>query len=343
MPDAEYLPTWHEARKNGQLGQHEQAAAEKAAVHADTPTVAHTDSLGRNFLTIAHNRFERAGAIVEENYPTRVVLDIEGNQREVIDARDRIVMRYDYDIAGPEEDENTANNRIHQASMEAGERWMLNDVAGKPIYAWDSRNHQFHTTYDQLRRPVETSLRESAGPERLIGRTVYGETRPNPEASNLRGQGRSALRSGRRRHQRRLRLQGQPAESQRQLAREYKNYARFGRRIACRLKPRSTRSSTAYDALNRSVTVHRRRTTASIRPSYNEANLLEKVDVNLRGAAVATPFITDIDYNAKGQRTLIDYGNGVRTDLRIRPADLPTRTPEDATGRRAVAGSPLHL
>ncbi|MGH9895363.1 MAG: SpvB/TcaC N-terminal domain-containing protein, partial [bacterium] len=187
LPDAEYLPTWHEARINGQLGPHEQVAAEKAAVHADTPTVAHADSLGRTFLTIAHNRFERAGAIIEENYPTRVVLDIEGNQREVIDAKDRIVMSYDYDIAGPEKDEDTATNRIHQASMEAGERWMLNDIAGNPLYAWDSRDHQFRTAYDPLRRPEETSLREGAGSERLIGRTVYGETRPNPEASNLCG------------------------------------------------------------------------------------------------------------------------------------------------------------
>jgi hypothetical protein len=45
-----------------------------------------------------------------------VVLDIEGNQRAVIDAKDRVVMRYDYDLLG---------SRIHQASMEAGERWML--------------------------------------------------------------------------------------------------------------------------------------------------------------------------------------------------------------------------
>ena len=35
--------------------------------------------------------------------------------------------------------------------------------------------------------------------------------------------------------------------------------------------------------------------------------------MNLRGAAVATPFVTNIDYNAKGQRELIAYGNGVRT------------------------------
>ena len=32
--------------------------------------------------------------------------------------------------------------------MEAGERWMLNDVAGKPICAWDSRGHAFRTDYD---------------------------------------------------------------------------------------------------------------------------------------------------------------------------------------------------
>ena len=56
---------------------------------------------------------------------TRVELDIEGNQRTIAtpwfrtDPRDRVVMRYDYDMLG---------NRIHQASMEAGERWMLNDM-----------------------------------------------------------------------------------------------------------------------------------------------------------------------------------------------------------------------
>ena len=56
-------------------------------------------------------------------------------------------MRYDYDMLG---------NRIHSASMEAGERWMLNDVAGKPIHAWDSRGHVFRTEYDELRRPARS-------------------------------------------------------------------------------------------------------------------------------------------------------------------------------------------
>jgi YD repeat-containing protein len=168
--------TWHAARIAGGLGPPEQAAAAKAAAHAATPTVPHFDALGRTFLTIADNGRDEAGT--PQKLRTRVELDIEGNQRAVIDALDRLLMRYDYDMLG---------NRIHQASMEAGERWMLNDVTGKPIRAWDSREQQLRTAYDPLRRPTETFLSEAAAPEILVGRTAYGEARPTPEATNLRG------------------------------------------------------------------------------------------------------------------------------------------------------------
>ena len=51
---------------------------------------------------------------------------------------------------------------------------------------------------------------------------------------------------------------------------------------------------------------------------YNEANLLEAIEVNLRGEKENgerkwTPFVKDIDYDAKGQRTRIEYGNNVTT------------------------------
>jgi hypothetical protein len=139
LQDADYLPTWHESRKNGQQGAEEQKAAEKAAEHADTPALAYFDTLGRTFLTVADN-----GA--KGKYSTRVELDIEGNQRSVIDARGRTVMRYDYDMLG---------SPIHQTSMEAGERWTLNDVAGSPFRAWDSRGHALTMEYDALRRPTQ--------------------------------------------------------------------------------------------------------------------------------------------------------------------------------------------
>ena len=74
----------------------EKTAAENAAVHANTPTVTHVDSLGRAFLVVAHNRFKRsdkppADPPSEEFYRTRVTFDIEGNQaKSAIVGRRRI-------------------------------------------------------------------------------------------------------------------------------------------------------------------------------------------------------------------------------------------------------------
>ena len=184
----DYLPTWHAQRRVGALGSREHSAAQKTAVHANTPTVAQFDALGRPFLMTAHNRFERDGATVDEEHPTRVELDIEGNQRAVRDAivqaddpLGRIVMRYDYDMLG---------NPVHSASMEAGERWMLNDVAGQPLRAWDSRGHAFRTEYDALRRPLRQFVggHDAQNPmaELLFGRTEYGEGEAGDVQNNLR-------------------------------------------------------------------------------------------------------------------------------------------------------------
>jgi YD repeat-containing protein len=78
-----------------------------------------------------------------------------------------------------------------------------------------------------------------------------------------------------------------------------------------------------FDALNRPVT----QTTpdnSTIRRTYNEANLLETIDANLRGETAAEqpvwkPFVTDIDYHAKGQRERVVYGNGVTTTYNYDP------------------------
>lgn len=299
LPDADYLPTWHTLRQ-GALGPEEQDAARKAAVHAATPTIAHLDALGRTFLTTAHNKTKRsdtplADPPLEDLYHTRVLFDIEGNQREVVDAKDRVVMRYDYDMLG---------NRIHQASMEAGERWTLNDVAGKPTHAWDSRDHQIRTTYDPLRRPIESHLREGTGPELLVVRTVYGESRTNPEANNLRAKTVEVFDQAGVVTSDEYDFKGNLLRSQRQLAREYKQTLDWSASVP--LEAEAYVGRTRYDALNRPVEL----TTPDnsvLRSTYNEANLLERIEANLRGDATATPFITDIDYDAKGQRTRIEY------------------------------------
>jgi RHS repeat-associated protein len=317
LPDADYLPTWYAQRQDGAPPQ-EQDAARKAAVHAATPTVAYADTLGRTFLTVAHNKFKDshtppADRPTEEFYHTRVIFDIEGNQRAVIDAKDRVVMRYDYDMLG---------NRIHQLSMDAGERWMLNDVTGQPIRAWDSRAHQFHNAYDPLRRPVETSLREGTGPDLLIGRMVYGESRPNPEADNLRGKVVQVFDQAGVVTTDKYDFKGNLLRSQRQLAEivdpqgtripAYKTIVDWSGDFQLEADNIYT-SSTRYDALNR-PTEQITPDTSIYHPTFNEANLLERVDVELRGPATATPFVTNIDYNAKGQRERIVYGNAAVTE-----------------------------
>jgi RHS repeat-associated protein len=320
LPVADFLPTWHTQRQGGALGPEEQAAAAKAAIHANTPMVSHADSLARTFLSVVHNRFKYSNSPppdppVEEFHLTRTDLDIEGNHRSVFDVLDRLVMRYDYDMLG---------NRIHQSSMEAGERWMLNDIVGKPLYAFDSRGHRLHTTYDALRRPTDSFMRAGAGADLLVGRMVYGESQPNPEAANLRirifrvfdqaGVVTTDLYS----------FKGNSLRLQRQLAVEYA--AELNWAAAVPLEPEIFTTNTSFDGLDRLLEL-RPPDNSIIRPQFNEASLLERVEVNLRGEQqngqpVWTLFVSDIDYDAKGQRLSIDYGNNTRTTYDYDPLTL---------------------
>jgi RHS repeat-associated protein len=341
--------TWHAQRIDSQMGSAERDAAQKAAFHANTPTVAHLDALGRPFLTIAHNRFEREDSdgttqTVEERYPTRIDLDIEGNERVVRDAftgtelvddegnqvedpLGRIVMLYDYDMLG---------NRIHQESMEAGERWMLNDATGDPIRAWDSRRFLRRMAYDELRRPTNLFVTEN-GTERLAMRTVYGEGVGVGDNHRTRVHqvfdGAGVVTSVA------YDFKGNVLESLRELLPTYKQAVDWLQDPAP--NDGSFTSRTTYDAFNRPLTV----TTpdASIyRPTFNEANLLEKVDVNLRGEQEDgqpkwTPFVTNIDYDAKGQRERIEYANRVRTayeydPLTFRLTHLKSTRPDELNG-----------
>jgi len=309
---SEYLPTWHTQRQGGALGTDEQNTALKAAIHANTPAIAHSDPLGRTFLTEVHNKFKfsdspPAAPPIEEFYATRIRLDIEGNQREITDAVDRLVVLQTYDILG---------NRIHQQSMEAGAIRMLKDVAGKLIYTWDSRDQRIHTTYDQLRRPVQRFLQEGAAAEIMVERIVYGETQVNPEASNQRGKVTQWFDQAGVVTNSQYDFKDNRLSTERQLAQEYRTNLNW--LVAVPLEPQVYTSATQFDALNRPTALVSP-DNSIIRPFYNEASLLERVEVNLQGAANATTFVTDIDYDAKGQRILITLANGVSTSFEYDP------------------------
>ncbi|HET6975285.1 MAG TPA: SpvB/TcaC N-terminal domain-containing protein [Pyrinomonadaceae bacterium] len=339
LPDSAYLPTWHAQRVGGALGPEEQTAANKTAVHANTPAIEHFDSLGRSFLTVTHNRSKRSDTPpnsppVEEFFRSRTVFDIEGNQLIVRDSiiqngdpQGRIVMRYEYDVLGA---------RIRQSSMESGQRLLLNDIAGKLLYAWDSRSQRFRTEYDQLQRPTGSFVATGGGAEVQVGKTFYGETTATPETNNLRSRVVQVFDQAGVVITDSYDFKGNKLTTRRQLAQTYN--ATLNWLGAVPLEAETFTSVTTYDALNRPVTLTTPDQTI-LRPVYNDANLLEGISANLRGAANATVFISDIDYDSKGRRTLVDNGNGVRTLydydpltlrlMRLRSSRDPVQFPDD--------------
>ena len=138
--------TWYAQRIGGALGPAEQRAAEQTAPHAGTPARAWLDTLGRTFLTVAHNRVPAEdGRLADQFCRTRSLLDIQGNEHEVRDALGRAVMRYGYTM--------TSARQVTHAGMDTGGGLLLPDVTGKPVYSRNSRGFAFRTDYDALRRP----------------------------------------------------------------------------------------------------------------------------------------------------------------------------------------------
>ena len=314
LPTADYLPTWHTQRAGGGLGAQEQDAATKAAAHANTPKLEYFDTLGRTFQTVMDN-----GAAGK--YPTRVELDIEGNQRSGTDALMREILVYDYDML---------QTRIHHSSMEAGERWVLNDATGKSVRGWDSRGHNARTLYDPKRRPVQmfvlgtdaiNSDSRTLAAEILFEKIDYGEGRANDQALNLRtrvfqhhdaagvviNSGHNAATGKDESYD----FKGNLLRSSRQFIRDYKSLPDWSGSSPA-FQPDISVSATGYDALNRSIS-SLTPDGSIIRPTYNEGNFLETLNVNLRGSGAVTAFITNIDYNARGQRVLVEYGNNTVT------------------------------
>jgi RHS repeat-associated protein len=202
--------------------------------------------------------------------------------------------------------------------MEAGERWMMNDVTGKAIRAWDSRGHDFATEYDRLRRPTRQKVhgtdatqsdQRTLNKDIVFAKTEYGENQSRDVALNLRTRVYRQYDGAGIMTNEAYDFKGNLLRSSRQVAPEYKEIVNWA---TAQPAGETFSSSTTYDALNRPTALVAPDNSV-LRPAYNEANLLNALEANLRGAASVTKFVTNIDYNAKGQRELIQYGNGVET------------------------------
>ena len=284
-----------------------QRAAQLAVDRSETPMVSHLDVIGRVYRVVAD-----AGALDREIHRE---LDIEGRETSVTDGRGIRTLTQRFDMLG---------RTVATVSADAGAARMLVDGNNVPLRAWDANGARLRRRYDALRRPTHLYV-ERAGVERLVERTVYGEDHPAAVARRLRG--RPFLEfdgSGVLVHQS-FDFKGNLIACDRRLARTFRAAPDWGPLDAVNdplavvatadalLEPETFTTTTSFDAMNRVVA----RTTpdgSETRPRYNEANLLDRVEARVRGAAAATVMIADVEYNARGQRERIEYGNGAVTE-----------------------------
>ena len=340
----EYLPSWYGARIDGALGPGQQRAAQQTEPHAATPAQVHTDALGRIIYRLEDNgEFGR--------YETRTILDIEGNPLAVIDDRGNAVMAYaDYGqnshIAHhgynmlPPQDKDNPKPILYQASLDGGRKWALFNVLGNPIRSWDSRGHIFETLYDDLNRPVQNIVTED-GRRKAVVLTRYfdsdGADTDTARSNNLIGTAYQSYDPAGLAETRALDFKGNPISSRRTLTVDYTETYDWGVADPSVLLQTEYFETTAeYDALNRvihSLSPHNPDFPAGeFWLGYNSSGAVDTVDAAVRGGE-RTAYVVKLDYDARGQRQKIEYGNSVVTDYEY---DLETYRLKRLVTRRSA-------
>jgi RHS repeat-associated protein len=333
-----FLPTPWETYTydaNDNAGRTHPAASAGYQSHWNTPASIKIDALGRTIESI-----ERNGANnVSDWYVTASTYDIQGNLLTVTDALGRVAFQHVYDLA---------KHGLRVESIDSGIRRIVLDTTGNSIERHDSKGALLLHAYDILSRPIRQWARDGTGEAlSLRGRLVYGDgsdsglSRPQAATLNLLGKpylqydeagllvlegcdfkgnvlekSRQVISDGtilsvftpppQKWHVQAYRVDWQPS-----TAIDLDTYA------GTLLDGPAYRISTAYDALNRVQTLLYPQDGTGARkaltPTYNRAGALERLELD------GTVYVDRIAYNAKGQRSLVAYGNGVMTRYTFDP------------------------
>ena len=146
-------------------------------VHYATPNVAVFDNRGLTLCKIGYCRSE-VGQPAEERI-SRSTYDIAGNVQSSVDPR----LFHIADAANFRFQPTLAGYMARIDSADAGSRWQLNDIEGRPIWQRDARGTEQRYHYDAAGRVVER-LENTRSQERW----TYGENTADPQRRNLRGQ-----------------------------------------------------------------------------------------------------------------------------------------------------------
>jgi RHS repeat-associated protein len=277
--------------------------AGRAPVHHHfTPDSTTVDGLGRIVRRIARPGPSAAWLT------TRVAYDIRGNIIEIHDPLGRRVFAYAYDLL---------DRPLATVAIDAGTRTSVPDAAGNVIEARDGRGGVVLRRYDPANRLTHLWARDDASAALTLREHVtYGDDGDRDAARERNALGRPVEHRDEAGVQRldRYDFRGRLVDKVRRTIAD--EAVADGWRpdwdapdADQRLDPREYQTSTRYDALGRITEIiypadtggNRRRVT----PEYNRAGALERV------AVAGDVFVDRIAYNARGQRTLVAYGNGL--------------------------------
>jgi RHS repeat-associated protein len=308
------------------------AAIQQYQHHWNTPAHIVIDALGRTIKTVSRHKATAVDA--PEEFVTTSVYDIHGNVLAITDALQRVALRKVYDLA---------NQCMRITSLDAGIRRFIVDAIGNPIELRDSKGALILYGYDIMNRPVQLWARDSTGaPITLRQQLVYGDstasrlTSTQQQALNVRGKlyrhhdEAGLITFNKYDFKGNLLERSRRVIKDEQLLTVFTNAASIDWRIPSwqvnwqpadgnnvqaladtLLEADAYVTTTSYDALNRIKKVQYPQSVDGqrkvLQPHYNRGGALEKVTLD------NTAFVERIVYNAKGQRVLVAYGNGIMT------------------------------
>jgi RHS repeat-associated protein len=367
-----------------------QDAAQKTEAHAATPTMQYFDSLGRQCLRVMDNgvvngapqRLATRTAQDTESKPL-ALFDPLGRHTLEVCLREPIGGGGFRFVAGY----SLPGTPLYRNGMDGGARWSLQNVAGNAIRDWDARGFIHRTLYDALQRPTHVYIGRSGSGEILAERLIYGEGHPDA-ALYLKGHLFRHYDGAGLAEMSRYDFKGNAIASSRQLSAlapptaqagtaadrcyattvDWSPLAALGARPALDVAALDATAApllvardkyvaaSKFDVLNRPIQTVLPYAAAGGKPSvvqtgYNEAGLLETVDVWVRAAAAPDALlnsatadqhaITNVDYNQHGQREVLECGNGSRSEYKYdlltwRLQTVTTTRPDSNADARTV-------
>ncbi|MDD4150609.1 MAG: toxin TcdB middle/N-terminal domain-containing protein, partial [Bacteroidales bacterium] len=260
---------------------YDQNDCDSSSPHYDTPQTVLISPLGVAFKTIDDNG-TFGNVITTQN------LNILGQVIEVEDTLERTMTQNVYDMAG---------QLIMTSNIDSGKRWIIYNAAKLPIYVWDSRDQRTIKTYDDLLRPVDTYLKVGTGSSKTVEIIQYGT---NATLNNIGQVYLIKSQDGKTTHDL-YDFKYNLLTLKKQFHAGYSGTTNWA--LTVLMQTTIYTVQTTYDALNRPVNITQPNNYVTTYV-YNKGGLLVQVK---RGSSY---YISNIDYNARGQRTKVVYGNG---------------------------------